>query len=80
MCMRNNFGDELLGREESCILRYHSPGHSQNRSKETQVEEYGTVLCDLEMEKHRVDNREQQKDRCESASYKGNKAIDAVLE
>ena len=56
MCMRNNFGDELLGREESCILRYHSPGHSQNRSKETQVEEYGTVLCDLEMEKHRVDN------------------------
>ena len=80
MCMRNNFGDKLFGRERLCVLRYHSPGYREDRSEKTQVKEYGPVLCNFEMEEIRIDHRKQQKDRCESASYKGNKAIDAVLE
>lgn len=66
MRMGYNLRDELLGREDFSVLRYHPSRYRQHGGEETQVEQNGPVLRDLKVEKNGIDHREEQENRCES--------------
>lgn len=79
MRLSDDGGHQRFRIECLAAFRDHASSDGKYRGEETEIKEYGTVLCDLEAQEDGIDDREKKQDGSESAGDERNESVRALV-